>query len=122
MIFGMFCGLSAAILNSFGYIFGARFLLHYKSALRLTLVSNLVMTVLSLPLLAFLFPYGKLPRPGEFLLLIPVWIFAYWLGQGSFFMALKYFSRIGRFPGECQPPPGRRRKGTGTGSGPPCPR
>ena len=92
MIFGMLCGLSAAILNSFGYIFGARFLLHYKSALRLTLVSNLVMMVLSLPLLAFLFPYGKLPRPGEFLLLIPVWIFAYWLGQGSFFMALKYFN------------------------------
>ena len=92
MIFGIFCGLCAAILNSFGYIFGTRFLLHYKSAFRLTLVSNLVMMVLSLPLLAFLFPYGKLPRPGEFLMLIPVWIFAYWLGQGSFFMTLKYFN------------------------------
>ena len=92
MIFGVFCGLSAAILNSVGYIFGARFLLHYKSALRLTVVSSLVMMALSLPLMLFLFPYGKLPRPGEFLLLIPVWIFAYWMGQGSFFMTLKYFN------------------------------
>ena len=92
MIFGVFCGLSAAILNSVGYVFGTRFLLHYKSAFRLTMVSTLVMMVLSLPLMFILFPYGKLPRPGEFLLLIPVWIFAYWLGQGSFFIALKYFN------------------------------
>ena len=92
MIFGVFCGLSAAILNSVGYVFGARFLLHYKSAFRLTVISSLVMMALSLPLMLFLFPYGKLPRPGEFLLLIPVWIFAYWLGQGSFFMTLKYFN------------------------------
>ena len=91
MIFGVFCGLSAAILNSVGYIFGSRFLLHYKSAFRLTVVSTLVMMVLSLPLMLVLFPYGKLPRPSEFLLMIPVWILAYWLGQGCFFMTLKYF-------------------------------
>ena len=91
MIFGVFCGLSAAILNSVGYIFGARFLLHYRSAIRLTVVSALVMMALSLPVMVFLLPYGKLPRPGELLLMIPIWIFAYCLGQGSFFMALKYF-------------------------------
>jgi len=92
MIFGVFCGLSAAILNSVGYIFGARFLLHYKSVLRLTVVSTLVIMVLSLPLMFILFPYGQLLRPGEFLLMILVWILAYWLGQGSFFMTLKYFN------------------------------
>ena len=92
MIFGIFCGLSAAILNSVGYIFSARFLLNYKSALRLTVDSSLVMLLLSLPLTIFLFPYGKLQRPGEFGLMILIWIFAYWLGQGSFFMSLKYFS------------------------------
>ncbi len=92
MIFGIFCGLSAAILNSIGYIFSARFLLNYKSALRLTVASSLVMLLLALPLTIFLFPYGKLQRPGEFGMVILIWIFAYWLGQGSFFMSMKYFS------------------------------
>ena len=92
MIFGIFCGLFAAILNSVGYIFGARFLLHYKSVLRLTMVSSLIMMVLSLPLMLILFPHGKLQRPGEFLLMIFVWILAYWLGQGCFFMTLKYIN------------------------------
>ena len=92
MSFGVLCGLSAAILNSIGYIFGARFLLHYKSAFRLTVASALVMSVLSLPLMLALFPYGKLSRTGEFLLMIPAWILVYWLGQGSFFMTLKYFN------------------------------
>ena len=92
MISGIFCGLAAAILNSIGYIFGARFLLNYKSALRLNVASSLVMLVLSLPLTFFLFPYGKLQRPGEFGMTILIWIFAFWLGQGSFFMTLKYFS------------------------------
>ena len=92
MSFGVLCGLSAAILNSIGYIFGARFLLHYKSAFRLTVASALVMSALSLPLMLALFPYGKLSRTGEFLLMIPAWILVYWLGQGSFFMTLKYFN------------------------------
>ena len=92
MIFGVFCGLFAAILNSVGYIFGARFLLHYKSVLRLTMVSSLIMMVLSLPLMLILVPHGKLQRPGEFLLMIFVWILAYWLGQGCFFMTLKYIN------------------------------
>ena len=92
MIFGIFCGLSAAILNSVDYIFSARFLLHFKSPLRLTVASSLIMFLLSLPLTIFLFPYGKLQRPGEFGMTILIWILAYWLGQGSFFMALKYFS------------------------------
>lgn len=92
MIFGIFCGLSAAILNSIGYIFSARFLLNYKSALRLTVASSLVMLLLALPMTIFLFPYGKLQRPGEFGMVILIWIFAYWLGQGSFFMSMKYFS------------------------------
>ena len=92
MIFGIFCGLAAAVLNSIGYIFSARFLLSYKSALRLTVVSSLVMLLLSLPLTFFLFPYGKLQQPAEFGMTVLIWIFAYWLGQGSFFMTLKYFS------------------------------
>ena len=91
MGFGIFCGLSAAVLNSTGYIFGARFLLHYRSAFRLTAVGTSIMMVPCLPLMFFLFPYEKLLHNREFLLLIPVWILVYWLGQGSFFIALTYF-------------------------------
>ena len=92
MNFGIFCGLSAAILNSIGYVFGARFLLRYKSPLRLTVFSALVMMGLSLPLMIILFPYGKLDDPGGFLLQILVWALAFGTGQGSFFMALRYFN------------------------------
>ena len=92
MIFGIFCGFSAAILNSAGYIFGARFLLHYKSAFSLTVLTSLIMLVLALPLCMCLFPYGKLASPSELLVLTAIWIFAYWLGQGSFFMTLRYFN------------------------------
>lgn len=92
MIFGVFCGLSAAVLNSVGYIFSARFLLHYKSALRMTVAATLVMMAICLPFLAVLFPYGKFQQPGEILFMTVIWIAAFWIGQGSFFMALKYFT------------------------------
>ena len=58
MIFGVLCGLSAAVLNSIGYIFGSRFLLHYKSAPRMTVAATLVYD-------------GDLPAfPGDS---VPVW-------------------------------------------------
>lgn len=92
MLLGVFCGLSAAVLNSIGYIFGARFMLHYNSALRLFVAAALVMMCLCLPFLPFLFPYGQLQDRGEFLGMLLVWVAAFWCGQGCFFLSLKYFN------------------------------
>ena len=92
MLLGVFCGLSAAILNSIGYIFSARFLLRYDSALRLVVAASLVMMFLCLPFLPFLFPWAQLQDRGEFLTMLVIWVTAFWCGQGCFFMCLKYFN------------------------------
>ena len=92
MLLGVFCGLSAAILNSIGYIFSARFMLRYDSALRLFVAAALVMMCLSLPFLPFLFPWAQLANRGEFLVMLLIWVASFWCGQGCFFMCLKYFN------------------------------
>ena len=92
MLSGVFCGLSAAILNSVGYIFSARFLLRYGSALRLVVAASLVMMFLCLPFLPFLFPWTQLQDRGEFLTMLLIWVASFWCGQGCFFMSLKYFN------------------------------
>ena len=92
MLSGVFCGLSAAILNSVGYIFSARFLLRYDSALRLVVAASLVMMFICLPFLPLLFPWAELQDRGEFLLMLLIWVGSFWCGQGCFFMCLKYFN------------------------------
>ena len=60
MAFGIICGLTAAALNAGGYLFNTRFLHHYHSPLRLLIVSDFIMMLISLPLLLILYPAGGL--------------------------------------------------------------
>ena len=86
---GIFCGLTAAGLNAGGYLFNTRFLHHYHSPLRLLIVSNFVMLLISLPLLLILYPAGELTEWRTILISLGLGILCYIFGQTSFFLALR---------------------------------
>ena len=90
MIIGIICGFITAILNSVGYLCSANFLKRYNSPIRLLIFAQLVMMLPSIPVFLFLFPFSHLADPGFFILSLLAWIVVFVLGQGSFFMALKY--------------------------------
>ncbi len=86
---GIFCGLTAAGLNAVGYLFNTRFLHHYHSPLRLLIVSNFIMLVISLPLLLILYPAGELTEWRTILGSLGLGILCYTFGQTSFFLTLR---------------------------------
>lgn len=90
MAFGIICGFITAILNSVGYLCSANFLKRYGSPLRLLLFAQLVMMTVSIPVFVTRFPFRALAEPRAFLLTVFIWIVVFILGQGSFFLALKY--------------------------------
>ena len=89
MALGIICGLTAAALNAGGYLFNTRFLHHYHSPLRLLIVSNFIMLLISLPLLLILYPTGGLAEWRTILVSLGLGILCYTFGQTSFFLALR---------------------------------
>ena len=91
MNMGILCILCAALLNSFCYIFSARFLLKHKSPLRMLLIVQVLMMVMSLPPLPFLYPFGAIERILPLAGLVAVWVLVFFIGQGCFFRAQNHF-------------------------------
>ena len=89
MLTGFLYGLTAASLNAGGYLFNTRFLRRYHSPFRLLIVSSLVMTAVSLPMLMILYPAGGLTDCRRVLTLLGCWILCFSFAQTSFFLALK---------------------------------
>lgn len=96
MLLGMICGFSAALINSVGYLFNARFLLHYKSPVRLLAVAAFLMMLISLPLLLIFFPFSEIPCLWKFMAQAVLASALFLAGQSCFFAALRFFeaSRI----------------------------
>ncbi|MBQ9787597.1 MAG: hypothetical protein IJW33_05460 [Lentisphaeria bacterium] len=96
MIFGMICGFAAAIINSAGYLFNARFLQRYPSPLRLLAVATFLIMLIALPLMLVFFPFGVLPCWWKYVLQTVLASALFLAGQGCFFGAMRYFeaSRI----------------------------
>ena len=91
MMTGICCGLTAAFLNSVGYLFSAFFLRRCNSPVRLLIYAQIWMMLLSLPVIFFLYPAGGVVRPARLFWTLAAWIVVFFVGQGSFFTALKFF-------------------------------
>ncbi|MBQ7208291.1 MAG: hypothetical protein IJS01_10890 [Lentisphaeria bacterium] len=91
MVFGIFSGLAAAFLNSAGYLFSAFFLKRCNSPVRLLIFAQIWMMLLSIPLLLLLYPAAGVSRSGRLFSTLIVWIIVFFMGQGSFFMSLRFF-------------------------------
>ena len=91
MTLGIAFGFITAILNSIGYLVSARYLLHYKSPLRLLIQAQVFMMVIALPFLVWLFPFGQIDKPLEYAGVQAFWVTVFLLGQGCFFAAQRYF-------------------------------
>ena len=96
MAWAVLCGFGAAIINSIGYLFNARFLQLFKSPMRLLVVAAFLMMLISFPLLLIFFPFGVLPCWWKFILQAVAASVLFLAGQFCFFAALRYFeaSRI----------------------------
>lgn len=96
MLFSILCGFGAAIINSAGYLFNARFLLLFKSPARLLMVASFLMMLVTLPLMLIFFPFSVLPCWWKFVLQGVCTSALFLAGQGCFFAAMRYFeaSRI----------------------------
>jgi len=92
MLLGIFCGLSAALLNSFGYLVSARLMKKSDFSGSLLLYTHLWLLVLSLPVACFIFPKGGIAAGelSQYIRALIFWIIVFAAGQGSFFMAQKY--------------------------------
>lgn len=90
MFTGIISGLLAAVCNSAGYLFNARYLLYYKSPWRLLVTSSVLMMLLSLPLLAIFFPFGIMWNNWRFWGQALLTGAIFFIGQGAFFTALRY--------------------------------
>ena len=91
MLIGALWGLLAALFNSVGYLFGANYLHHYRSPLRLLVVAHFVMILLGIPCLLLCFPFASLAAPGRYLTFLGLWVVAFAIGQSSFFISLRFF-------------------------------
>ncbi len=83
--------LAAALLCSFCYIFSARFLLHHNSPIRMLILAQTLMMVMSLPALPFLFPFAEIQHGWRLAGLIAIWVMVFFIGQGCFFRAQGVF-------------------------------
>ena len=90
-MFGIFCGLTAAMLNSVGYLFSANCLKHCKTPVIMLVFAQIWMLILSVPFLLFLFPEQGIPEKTIFFTNLIGWTIVFFVGQGCFFAALKYF-------------------------------
>lgn len=90
MFIGIVSGLLAAVCNSAGYLFNARFLLYYKSPWRLLITSSVIMMLISIPLLAVFFPWGVMGANWRFWFQAVLTGGVFFFGQWGFFGALKH--------------------------------
>lgn len=92
----MLCGFGAAIINSAGYLCNARFLLLFKSPVRLLTVATFLMMLICLPFLLIFFPFAVLPCWWKFVLQGVLTSTLFLTGQFCFFAAMRHFeaSRI----------------------------
>lgn len=91
MLIGALWGFLAALQNSVGYLFGANYLRHYRSPLRLLVLAHFVMIFLGVPCLLATFPFAGLADPRHYFTLLVFWVAAFAIGQSSFFAALRFF-------------------------------
>ena len=96
MFLPMLCGFGAAIINSAGYLCNARFLLLFKSPVRLLTVATFLMMLICLPFLLIFFPFAVLPCWWKFVLQGVLTSTLFLTGQFCFFAAMRHFeaSRI----------------------------
>lgn len=96
MFLPMLCGFGAAIINSAGYLCNARFLLLFKSPVRLLTVATFLMMLICLPFLLIFFPFAVLPCWWKFVLQGVLTSMLFLTGQFCFFAAMRHFeaSRI----------------------------
>ena len=90
MLLGILGGVAAAAFNSVDFLFRSRFLLCYKSPVRLLVVGSVTMMVMSLPFLFFLVPFASVPSIGKLILTTLGASCFFLIGQGSFMTALRY--------------------------------
>ena len=90
MWFGVICGFCAALCNTVGYFFSARFLNESSSPLRLLISAQVLMMVLAAPFIAFLYPEGGIGNSGRFAWILAAWLGFFWLGQFGFFTTQKH--------------------------------
>ena len=74
MTTGILFILAAAFMNSVGYLASARFIKHYNSPVRLLIVAQVCMMVLSLPFLPFFSPIGHVENMSGYWLTTSVWL------------------------------------------------
>lgn len=91
MLWGIATGFASALINTVGFLFNARFLLYYKSPVRLLVISSLVMMLISLPLMIWLCPFGMIPDVWLYLGEVVFSSILFLIGQGAFFGALRFF-------------------------------
>ena len=91
MITGILCGLTAAILNSVGYLFSAMYLKRCNAPFKLLFFAQTWMLFLSLPFIWPLFPEQGIADPKRFITALIYWVIVFCTGQGSFFLALRNF-------------------------------
>ena len=91
MFLGILSGFATALINTAGYLFSSRFLLHYNNPVRLLIMSSLVMMLISLPFMILLCPFSMLPDPLLYLGEVVISCSLFLIGQGAFFGALRFF-------------------------------
>ena len=91
MIFGIFAGLTAALLNSVGYLFSAFFLKKSNSPFKLLVFAQTWMLIFSVPFIWFLLPEKGIADPAKFFTALAYWVLVFCTGQASFFLALRHF-------------------------------
>ena len=91
MFLGIAAGFSTALINTAGYLFSARFLLHYKSPVRLLVMASFVMMLISLPFMIWLCPFGAISGLWLYLGEVVLAGMLFLIGQGAFFGALRFF-------------------------------
>ena len=91
MIFGILAGLTAAFLNSIGYLFSAFFLKKSNSPFKLLVFAQTWMLIFSVPFIWFLLPEKGIADPAKFFTALAYWVIVFCIGQASFFLALRHF-------------------------------
>ena len=90
MILGILGGIAAAAFNSVDFLFRSRFLLCYKSPVRLLVVGSVIMMIMSLPFLFLLVPFSSVPSISKLILTTLGASTFFLIGQGSFMTTLRY--------------------------------
>lgn len=91
MFEGILCGFSAALCNSIGYLSSAKFLKCCNEPVRLLVYAQIWMMILTAPFVYFVLPEQGIVDLKNFLTALICFIFVFFVGQGSFFTALRFF-------------------------------